>query len=124
MSHKSRYIIIVTVILFVQAFCAETNRNVITSTLQTPANLSYSELVYILESRRGLADQRTRRLSPCARAILGCCKDNRMNESCSESLNCGAFFFDDNPCDEKFVLDALKSAKVFYKELQDQPSKH
>ncbi|CAH0605887.1 unnamed protein product [Chrysodeixis includens] len=120
MAHKST--LIMSAMLFVQALSApNTNKNVITSTLQTPANLSYSELLYILESRRGHVGEKSKRLSPCARAILGCCKDNRMNEACSESLHCGAFFFDDNPCDEKFVLDALKSAKVFYQQLQDQP---
>ncbi|CAH1647116.1 unnamed protein product [Spodoptera littoralis] len=110
-------LVIVTMVL-AQAFCRpEGNKNSNYSTIKPPASLSYNELVYILQARHGKDVPRPKILSPCARAILGCCKDNHINESCSESLNCGAFFFDDNPCDEKFVLDALKAAKSFYQQL-------
>ncbi|CAB3239405.1 unnamed protein product [Arctia plantaginis] len=104
--------------LIAQIFCAtEVNQNTIGSTISSPANLSYEELVYIIQERHGVP-QRPRILSPCARAILGCCKQNQINEECSEALGCGAFFFDDNPCDDRFVLDALKAANTFYNQLK------
>lgn len=112
-------VMIISTMLFAQALCApEVNRNSITSTAKPPANLSYDELLYILQTRNGIP-QKPKTLSPCARAILGCCRDNQMNESCSETLKCGAFFFDVNPCDDRFVIDALKAAKEFYQQLKD-----
>lgn len=115
-------IVFITTLIFAQAICRpEVQKNTITGgvTINVPANLSYNELRYILQARNGVDVLAPKVLSPCARAILGCCKDNQMNESCSESLNCGAFFFDDNPCDEKFIIDALKAAKSFYQQLKD-----
>ncbi|CAG4916377.1 unnamed protein product [Colias eurytheme] len=88
-----------------------------TVTIRSPANLSYEELSFILKTRHGLVEKPPKTLTPCARAILGCCDDKKvMNESCSESLKCGAFFFDDNPCEDKFIIDALKAAKNFYEQ--------
>ncbi|XP_075971804.1 hadley [Anticarsia gemmatalis] len=111
-------IMIIATMVFTQAFSAtEVNPNSIGGTAQSPTNMTYEELVYILQARQGVP-QEARTLSPCARAILGCCKENRMNEQCSESLNCGAFFFDINPCDERFVIDALKAAKNFYQQFK------
>lgn len=78
--------------------------------------LTYSDLNFILNSRNGVTENPEVVLSPCARAILGCCKDNKINERCSEALKCGAFFFDDNPCDEKFIVSALKAARQFYEQ--------
>lgn len=83
-------------------------------TLKSPANMSYEELEYILQMKRGEETKKPKVLSPCARAILGCCTGPMMNSHCSEQLNCGAFFFDNNPCEERFVLDALNAAKSFY----------
>lgn len=115
-----RTIMIIVTTMFAQALCRpEVNRNAIASTIKTPASLTYEELVYILQARHGRVENKPIVLSPCARAILGCCKDNRMNESCSEDLKCGAFFFDVNPCDETFILDALNAAKTFYQQLHD-----
>lgn len=107
-----------TSMLLTQAFCA-TEVNSIGQPIKSLANLPYEELVFILQSRLGIA-QKPRTLSPCARAILGCCKENRMNEHCSESLNCGAFFFDDNPCEDRFIIDALQAAKSFYTQLKEK----
>lgn len=76
--------------------------------------ITYDELVYILQSRHGGGSERPKTMTPCARAILGCCKDKVMNEYCSESLMCGAYFFDDNPCEDKFILQALEAASKFY----------
>lgn len=90
-----------------------------TSTLKSPASMSYEELDYILRTKRGEVTVPPKKLTPCARAILGCCNDKVMNGHCSESLNCGAFFFDDNPCEEQFVVSALKAAKTFYKQLNE-----
>lgn len=78
--------------------------------------MTYEELNYILKTKRGEVEVPPKTLSPCARAILGCCNGIVMNGHCSESLNCGAFFFDNNPCDEKFVVSALEAAKSFYKQ--------
>lgn len=78
--------------------------------------ISYDELYYILKSRHGEVIPRPKHLTPCARAILGCCNNSVMNESCSETLKCGAYFFDDNPCEDKFILEALEAAKKFYEQ--------
>ncbi|KAJ8727545.1 hypothetical protein PYW07_001664 [Mythimna separata] len=117
-------IILIATLMLTQAHSRpEVRRNTITSgsTISPPpASLSYNELRYILQARNGVEVQTPYNLSPCARAILGCCKEGQINESCSESLKCGAFFFDDNPCDEKFILDALKAAKSFYQQQDDK----
>ncbi|CAK1546196.1 unnamed protein product [Leptosia nina] len=82
---------------------------------ETKPNLSYNELLYILKTRNGDRTKPPKALSPCARAILGCCDENKViNENCSVLLNCGAYFFDDNPCDDKFIYDALRAATAFY----------
>ncbi|KAJ8733318.1 hypothetical protein PYW08_001616 [Mythimna loreyi] len=116
-------IILIATLMFTQAMCRpEVRRNTITSGSTVnppPASLSYNELRFILQARNGVEVPTPQNLSPCARAILGCCKNNQMNESCSESLKCGAFFFDDNPCDEKFIMDALKAAKSFYQQFKE-----
>lgn len=111
-------ITIIAIMMFAQAFGRpQINRNsFIGSTIKPPANLSYNELRYLLQARHGVDVPTPKTLTPCAKAILGCCKDNHMNESCSESLNCGAHFFDDNPCDEKFIRNALNAAKRFYQQ--------
>lgn len=75
---------------------------------------TYNELLYILQSRHGEAGKRPKHLTPCARAILACCNNKVMHETCSESLKCGAYFFDDNPCEDKFIIDALEAARQFY----------
>nr|XP_034829886.1 uncharacterized protein LOC117987031 [Maniola hyperantus] len=77
---------------------------------------TYNELLYILQSRHGEVGNRPKHLTPCARAILGCCNNRVMNETCSENLKCGAYFFDDNPCEDKFIVDALHAAKLFYEQ--------
>ncbi|KOB65204.1 Uncharacterized protein OBRU01_23065, partial [Operophtera brumata] len=79
------------------------NSDTTTSTIKSTVSMSYEELDYILRTKKGEVSVPPKLLSPCARAILGCCKDKVMNEHCSEMLKCGAFFFDDNPCDEQFV---------------------
>lgn len=110
--------LIIVTMLMTHIFCAtKINQNAVNGTISSPSNLSYEELVYIIQERNGVP-QRPRMLSPCARAILGCCKENQMNEGCSEALGCGAFFFDDNPCDDRFVVDALKAANTFYHQLK------
>ncbi|CAH0729396.1 unnamed protein product, partial [Brenthis ino] len=76
--------------------------------------VTYEELVYILHTRNGIDSARPKYLTPCARAILGCCKGKVINENCSEALHCGAYFFDNNPCDDKFILQALEAARSFY----------
>ncbi|CAG9559735.1 unnamed protein product [Danaus chrysippus] len=81
--------------------------------------IKYNELVYILETRHGNPAKKPTRLTPCARAILSCCEEKVINEGCSESLKCGAYFFDDNPCEDKFIIDALEAAKLFYQQLVD-----
>ncbi|CAH2105508.1 unnamed protein product [Euphydryas editha] len=84
-----------------------------------PPYITYDELQYILKSRHGEDSPRPKHLTPCARAILGCCNNNVMNENCSESLKCGAYFFDDNPCEERFILEALVAAKKFYEQFNN-----
>lgn len=88
-------------------------------TVKSPADMSYQELQYILQTKRGENTKQPKVLSPCARAILGCCTGLNMNSHCSEQLNCGAFFFDANPCEEQFVLDALNAAKRFYSQFDN-----
>lgn len=108
-------------LMIVQAFGrpeARSNTLISGITIKPPANLSYNDLRYILQARNGVDVPAPKTLSPCARAILGCCKDNVINESCSEALKCGAYFFDDNPCDAKFIVSALKEAKTFYTQLK------
>lgn len=105
--------------VFTQAICAPQGKatmDKIASTITTPVNLRYDELLYLLSVRQGEEAQKPISLSPCARAILGCCQKNIMNIQCSETLKCGAFFFDVNPCDDKFVLDALDAARAFYEQ--------
>lgn len=81
------------------------------------AHLLYEELQYIYSLQHGNGTAvRPKTLTPCARAILGCCKEGQMQEICSVDLGCGAYFFDDNPCDEKFVIDALNAAQAFYEQ--------
>lgn len=119
----SRATIIVIMTLFTQAICAPEVKGTMTkiavTTLRSPADavLSYKELLYILEVRNGDDGIKPESLSPCARAILGCCNEKVMNENCSEALNCGAFFFDVNPCEDKFVIDALSAARSFYEQI-------
>ncbi|KAJ2951961.1 hypothetical protein O0L34_g4220 [Tuta absoluta] len=105
-------------VLLTQALCKP---EVKSSTFATPANLSYDELLYILKVRSG-EQPKPRRLSPCARAILGCCRERVMNEHCSETLKCGAFFFDVNPCEDKFIIDALNAARAFYEQFNSVTS--
>ncbi|CAG9795251.1 unnamed protein product [Diatraea saccharalis] len=90
-------------------------------TIRSPANLSFEELNYLLRVRSGVDTPNVNPiyLTPCARAILGCCKENVMNGDCSESLNCGAYFFDVNPCDVKYIQMALESAKAFYEQFDN-----
>lgn len=82
--------------------------------------LTVGELSYILITRRGGDVSPPKNISPCARAILTCCNEKVINPYCSEALKCGAFFLDDNPCEDKFVIDALKAAKIFYTQLNDR----
>ncbi|VVC87475.1 unnamed protein product [Leptidea sinapis] len=83
--------------------------------LSSPAHLTYDELVYLLQSRFGTQNvAKPMVLSPCAKAILGCCKEGSMDVSCSETLKCGAHFFDDNPCGERFIISALDAATKYY----------
>lgn len=117
MVHSATIICLMAV--FTQAICApqvKTTKDKIASTLATPANLSYDELLFILKVRNGEEVKKPISLSPCARAILGCCQKKIMNEQCSETLQCGAFFFDVNPCEDKFVIDALNAARAFYEQ--------
>ncbi|XP_028173849.1 uncharacterized protein LOC114362592 [Ostrinia furnacalis] len=108
--------IILVLTLIAQALGAPQSKKKIDapSTIRSPANLSLKELEYIVGVRRGEPVPPPKTLTPCARAILGCCQKSVMNESCSEALNCGAYFFDANPCSEKYVLDALNAARTFY----------
>lgn len=105
--------------VFTQAICApqvKARMDKIASTLTTPVNIPYDELLFILKVRSGEEATKPKTLSPCARAILGCCQKKIMNEQCSETLQCGAFFFDVNPCEDKFVIDALNAARAFYEQ--------
>nr|XP_004925663.3 uncharacterized protein LOC101736265 [Bombyx mori] len=108
-------------LLFVGTMCAPQvnlrNPNPVLSTI----NMSYEDLDYIVKFRSGQVHAKPRTLSPCARAILGCCNGKIMNSNCSESLQCGAFFFDENPCEDRFVEDALKAAKAFYEQSNKLP---
>lgn len=111
--------IILITALFAQAICAPqavTEKS--PSTFQSPANLSIEEITYIIKVRSGNVNDASppRFLTPCARAILGCCNGSVINENCSESLKCGAFFFDANPCDDKFISEALQAARGFYEQ--------
>lgn len=103
-------------LLIAAAVCAPQNKlNSDSSVSNRQTSLmTYEELEYILRTKRGEPGVLPKKLSPCARAILGCCNGIVMNSHCSESLKCGAFFFDDNPCEEEFVISALKAASVFY----------
>ncbi|KAJ0178707.1 hypothetical protein K1T71_005482 [Dendrolimus kikuchii] len=85
-------------------------------TATKPPNISPEDLTYIIKVRNGEATTPPVNLSPCARAILGCCKANVMNTQCSENLKCGAFFFDVNPCEDKFIVEALQAARMFYQQ--------
>lgn len=77
--------------------------------------LSYEELEYIFSRQQGIGNvQRPKTLTPCARAILGCCKGGIMEEECSVDVGCGAYFFDANPCTKTFVRDALAAARAYY----------
>lgn len=108
-------------IVIIQAIYAQNNKEQTSSIPKpsTPANMTYDELIYIYQSRQGVKQAKPKNLTPCAKAILSCCNDKTINEHCSESLKCGAYFFDDNPCDDKFILDALKAAKIFYEQMAD-----
>lgn len=111
--------IICLMAVFTQAICAPQGKvtmDQIASTIAPPAKLTYDELLFILKVRNGEETRKRISLSPCARAILGCCQKNVMNEQCSETLQCGAFFFDVNPCDDKYVIDALNAARAFYEQ--------
>ncbi|XP_023933792.2 uncharacterized protein LOC112042851 [Bicyclus anynana] len=106
-----------SLLVVVAALIAHTQARDIPSIIKNPKlGPTYNELLFILQSRFGEAGPQPKHLTPCARAILGCCNNNVMNETCSESLKCGAHFFDDNPCEEKFILDALTAAKLFYEQ--------
>lgn len=89
----------------------------VTKPTQPQIALSYNELQYILNARNGFTEVPKITLSVCARAILGCCRQKDMNIMCSETLGCGAHFFDDNPCEDKFITVALKAAKSFYEQI-------
>lgn len=108
--------ILVIAMLLAQAISAPQNG---VSTIKSPVNMTLEELNYLLQVRSGQPQTQPKVLSPCARAILGCCRDKIMNPSCSESLNCGALFFDVNPCEERFVNEALKAASSFYEQLNN-----
>ncbi|KAL0882535.1 hypothetical protein ABMA27_000997 [Loxostege sticticalis] len=110
--------IILIATLVAQAICLPQVKRKIDNptTIRSPANLSLEELKFIIGVRNGDDVTPPKTMTPCARAILGCCNGTVMNESCSESLNCGAYFFDVNPCSEKFVVDALNAARTFYEQ--------
>lgn len=111
--------IIVMAALIAQVICAPQVKKQMktdTSTIRSLVNLSLAELKFIVGVRRGENVSPPKTLTPCARAILSCCKGSVMNEECSESLECGAYFFDVNPCDERFVIDALNAARTFYEQ--------
>lgn len=110
--------VIIMATLIVQAICAPQLKKQmeISSTIRSAANLSLAELKFIVSVRNGENAIPPKTLTPCARAILACCKESVMNESCSENLKCGAYFFDVNPCDERFVIDALNAARTFYEQ--------
>ncbi|KAI8424297.1 hypothetical protein MSG28_002847 [Choristoneura fumiferana] len=99
---------ITVTMLLVQAFGAPQSKPI-----KNP-DLSFEELNYIARVRNGEAPKVPKTLTPCARAILGCCVGKVMNTSCSEAHKCGGLFFDDNPCEDKFIIDALKAARIFY----------
>ncbi|GBP56980.1 hypothetical protein EVAR_79116_1 [Eumeta japonica] len=88
-------------------------------TISSPANLTYKELVYILQYRSGTVQKPVVVLSNCARAVLGCCNSGVMNQNCFESLRCGGLIFDDNPCEDKFIIEALKAAREYYDQWND-----
>ncbi|CAH2071087.1 unnamed protein product, partial [Iphiclides podalirius] len=87
-----------------------------TSDSKSKLTLTVQELSFILSTRRGDNVKPPRTISPCARAILTCCNGKVINSQCSESMKCGAFFFDDNPCEDKFIVDALNAARTFYEQ--------
>lgn len=97
-----------------QAQGAPQNKSVKKVDTKNPTDLSYEELTFIEQKRRGGFPTPPKKLSPCAKAILGCCEEQVIDSECSEALNCGAHFFDDNPCDDKFIVDALKAARLYY----------
>lgn len=98
-------ILVIGLLMITQAICAPQSGSSVRSRL-APAKTA--------EEIKGQDLKPPYALSPCARAILGCCNNKVMNSHCSESLKCGAFFFDNNPCDDKYVLEALKAANKFY----------
>ncbi|XP_063360782.1 uncharacterized protein LOC134649879 [Cydia amplana] len=100
--------------MLLQALGAPQNKSVKKVDSKNPADLSYEELKFIDLKRRGGFPTPPKRLSPCAKAILGCCEEKVIDPECSEALYCGAHFFDDNPCDDKFIIDALKAARQYY----------
>lgn len=79
-------------------------------------DLSYKELEYIYNSRLETKNRLKVPFTPCARAILGCCKEKKMIEGCSEELGCGSLFFDSNPCQDRFMIEALEAARLFYEQ--------
>lgn len=105
--------IVIMAVILISALAAPQN-----PTLETKPSsvIPPEDLTYIIKIRNGEPTTRPRNLSPCARAILGCCKGNVMNSQCSENLNCGAFFFDVNPCDESYIEGALQAARKFYEQ--------
>ena len=113
-----KYIILVGILIIVVQINNARNISTTFIKLGDPVKnstyITYEELVYILQSRHGEESERPKYMTPCARAILGCCQNKVMNEYCSESLQCGAYFFDDNPCEDKFILQALEAARKFY----------
>lgn len=107
---------ITVTMLIAQALCAPQNKPVKKIDPLRNPDLSYEELNYIAKVRNGESPKEPKTLTPCARAILGCCVEKVMNTDCSEAHKCGGHFFDDNPCEDKFIIDALNAARIFYEQ--------
>lgn len=112
---------ILTIFLIINVFaktgCREIRQEKLNSDVQSQIKFTVEELTYILSTRNGEYVNPPKTITPCASAILSCCNEKVINPYCSEKLKCGAFFFDDNPCEDKFVIDALKAARAFYEQL-------
>ncbi|KPJ05618.1 hypothetical protein RR46_01680 [Papilio xuthus] len=115
LSQLQTLFIIITI--FSKAGSREIGKEKLNSDVQSQGRLTVDVLSYILSTRNGEDVNAPKTISPCASAILTCCNEKVMNPYCSERLKCGAFFFDDNPCEDKFVIDALKAARAFYEQL-------
>ncbi|KPJ06039.1 hypothetical protein RR48_14481 [Papilio machaon] len=110
---------LLTFSLIITIFAKTGCREIEKQKLNSDDRFTVEELSYILATRNGEEVNQPKTISPCASAILSCCNEKVMNPYCSESLKCGAFFFDDNPCEDKFVIDALKAARAFYEQLNN-----